>query len=83
MTVRTAGSLRMDGVTHYGCDPVYERICTEPKEPLCFFNMEGHPGATLLIWEHTLDSNGKRCSNPRAIVPRWDVPAHRQGAGRD
>ncbi len=35
--------LRMDGVTHYGCDPVYERICTEPKEPLCFFNMEGHP----------------------------------------
>lgn len=66
--------LRMDGVTHYGCDPVYERICTEPKEPLCFFNMEGHPGATLLIWEHTLDSNGKPCSNPRAIVPRWDVP---------
>ena len=66
--------LRMDGVTHYGCDPVYERICTEPKEPLCFFNMEGHAGATLLIWEHTLDSNGKRCSNPRAIVPRWDVP---------
>ncbi len=65
--------LRMDGVTHYGCDPVYERICTEPKEPLCFFNMEGHPGATLLIWEHTLDSNGKPCSNPRAIVPRWDV----------
>ena len=47
---------------------------TEPKEPLCFFNMEGHPGATLLIWEHTLDSNGKPCSNPRAIVPRWDVP---------
>ena len=66
--------LRMDGVTHYGCDPVYERICTEPKEPLCFFNMEGHAGATLLIWEHTLDSNGKPCSNPRAIVPRWDIP---------
>ena len=35
----------------------------------------GRPsGATLLIWEHTLDSNGKPCSNPRAIVPRWDVP---------
>ncbi|MFQ9128491.1 MAG: DUF4914 family protein [Butyricicoccaceae bacterium] len=28
----------------------------------------------MLIWEHTLDSNGKPCSNPRAIVPRWDVP---------
>ena len=66
--------LRMDGVLHYGSDPVYERICTEPDEPLCFFNMEGHAGSTLLIWEHTLDSNGERCPNPRAIVPRWKVP---------
>ena len=38
--------LRMDGVTHYGCDPVYERICTEPSEPLCFFNIQGMVGAT-------------------------------------
>ena len=73
--------LRMDGVTHYGCDPVYERICTEPKEPLCFFNMEGHPGATLLIWEHTLDSNGKPCSN-RAHRAALGCSEHRQGAGR-
>lgn len=66
--------LRMDGVTHYGCDPVYERICTEPSEPLCFFNIQGMVGATSLIWEHTLDSNGKPCPNPRAIVPRAMVP---------
>lgn len=66
--------LRMDGVTHYGCDPVYERICTEPDEPLCFFNMEAHRNATCLIWEHTLDSNGQPCPNPRAIVPRDKVP---------
>lgn len=66
--------LRMDGVTHYGCDPVYERICTEPTEPLCFFNMQAHPNATLLIWEHTLDSTGKPCPNPRATVPRAMVP---------
>ena len=66
--------LRMDGVTHYGCDPVYERICTQPSEPLCFFNIQGIVGATSLIWEHTLDSNGKPCPNPRAIVPRAMVP---------
>ncbi len=66
--------LRMDGVTHYGCDPVYERICTQPSEPLCFFNIQGSVGATSLIWEHTLDSNGKPCPNPRAIVPRAMVP---------
>jgi len=66
--------LRMDGVTHYGCDPVYERICTEPDEPLCFFNIQGVVGATSLIWEHTPDSNGKPCPNPRAIVPREKVP---------
>ena len=66
--------LRMDGVTHYGCDPVYERICTEPDEPLVFFNIQGVVGATSLIWEHTLDSDGKPCPNPRAIVPRSKVP---------
>lgn len=44
--------LRMDGVTHYGCDPVYERICTEPKEPLLLLNMEGLR-VQPLIWEHT------------------------------
>ena len=31
-------------------------------------------GATSLIWEHTLDSDGKPCPNPRAIVPRSKVP---------
>lgn len=66
--------LRMDGVTHYGCDPVYERICTQPDEPLCFFNIQGIDGATSLIWEHTLDSDGTPCPNPRAIVPRAKVP---------
>lgn len=62
--------LRMDGVTSYGCDPGYERICTQPDRPLCFFNIEGSVGATTLIWEHSLDSTGKPCPNPRAVVPR-------------
>ena len=62
--------LRMDGVNAYGNSPLYERICIHPSEPLVFFNMDGVPGATCLIWEHVIESNGKPCSNPRVILPR-------------
>ena len=62
--------LRMDGLNAYGNNPEYERICIHPKRPLEFFNMDGVPGATCLIWEHVLESNGKPCSNPRVIIPR-------------
>jgi len=62
--------LRMDGDNYYGNSPVYERISIHPPEPLEFFNMDGTPGATCLIWEHVLESTGKPCSNPRVIIPR-------------
>ena len=62
--------LRMDGDNYYGNSPMYERISIHPKEPLEFFNMDGTPGATCLIWEHVLDSTGKPCTNPRVIIPR-------------
>jgi len=62
--------LRMDGDNYYGNSPMYERISIHPKEPLEFFNMDGIPGATCLIWEHIIESNGKPCSNPRVIIPR-------------
>lgn len=62
--------LRVDGITEYGCDPMYERISIHSKEPLVFFNLQGIPNATCLVWEHTLDSDGKPCPNPRVIVPR-------------
>lgn len=62
--------LRADGITEYGCDPMYERITIHSKEPLVFFNIQGVPKATCLVWEHTLDSDGKPCPNPRVIVPR-------------
>ena len=65
--------LRMDNMTEYGTDRQYERICIHPSEPLVFFNMEGVPRATCLIWEHTPDSDGKPCSNPRAIIPRYMI----------
>lgn len=66
--------LRLDHVTSYGTSPQYEKIFTQPKEPLIFFNIQGVPKATCLVWEHTLDSNGKPCPNPRAILPRDLVP---------
>ena len=62
--------LRMDGMNAYGNNPLYERICIHPSEPLVFFNMDGIPGSTCLIWEHVIESNGKPCSNPRVILPR-------------
>ena len=62
--------LRMDGDNYYGNSPEYEKISIHPDEPLEFFNMDGTPGATCLIWEHVLESTGKPCSNPRVIIPR-------------
>ncbi len=62
--------LRMDGDNYYGNSPMYERISIHPPEPLEFFNMDGTPGATCLIWEHVIESTGKPCSNPRVIIPR-------------
>ena len=62
--------LRMDGDTAYGNNPEYERLSIHPRQPLEFFNMDGTPGATCLIWEHIPDSDGRPCSNPRVIIPR-------------
>lgn len=65
--------LRVDGITEYGSSPAYEKISIHPKEPLIFFNIQGTAGATCLPWEHTLDSNGKPCPNPRVVIPRYMV----------
>lgn len=62
--------LRVDGDRYYGNIPAYERASIHPSEPVEFFNIDGTPGSTCLIWEHTIESNGKPCSNPRVILPR-------------
>ena len=62
--------LRVDGDKYYGNIPKYERASIHPSEPIEFFNIDGKPGATCLIWEHKLESTGKPCSNPRVILPR-------------
>jgi hypothetical protein len=61
---------RTDGIREYGSHPALEKLCTHPAEPLLFLNITGHVGATALIWEHKVDSDGKPCPNPRVIFPR-------------
>ena len=62
--------VRIDHIKKYGTDPNLESVTTTPKEPLIFFNLEAHPDATCLIWEHVEDTPGKKCPNPRIIIPR-------------
>ena len=66
--------IRVDSITDYGHDPQLEKLTIKPQEPLLFINVESNPGSTALIWNHTMDSPGKPCPNPRVIVPRAIVP---------
>lgn len=66
--------VRVNHITQYGTDPNLEQLCVQPKEPLIFLSIDGVKGATALIWEHTQDSPGKPCPNPRVILPRRLVP---------
>ncbi len=72
--------LRVDHINHYGVDPHYEKLCVDPPEPLVFLNLYAAPRSTCLIWEHTEDAPGKRCPNPRVILPRRMVPGIIDGA---
>ena len=62
--------VRIDHIKKYGTDPHLEEVTTHPDEPLIFFNLEAHPDATCLIWEHTEDAPNVKCPNPRIIIPR-------------
>lgn len=66
--------LRLDSIKKYGSAPQFESIFIQPKEPLLFLNLQATANSTCLPWEHTMDSNGKPCPNPRAILPRHFVP---------
>ncbi|MBE0678017.1 MAG: DUF4914 family protein [Bacteroidales bacterium] len=66
--------IRVDGVTGYGDDPFLEKITINPGEPLLFLNIDTRPDGTALIWNHSEDSPGKRCPNPRVVLPRRIVP---------
>lgn len=66
--------IRVNHIEHYGVDPHLEKITIEPPGPLLFLNIDAQPGATSLIWEHTMDEPGKPCPNPRLVMPRKYVP---------
>jgi hypothetical protein len=66
--------VRINHITHYGVDPHLEGLTVRPPEPLLFLNVEAHPGATALIWEHVEDQPDRPCPNPRVIIPRRIVP---------
>jgi len=74
LDAENAWFIRVDSVKHYGDDPFLEKITIGPEKPLLFFNLETKPEATALIWEHIEDEPGKRCPNPRVILPRNCVP---------
>lgn len=67
--------IRVDSINDYGDDPFLEKLTIKPAKPLLFLNIDTHPGATALVWNHVEDSPGKRCPNPRVIVPRDIVPS--------
>lgn len=66
--------IRLDHIKEYGTEPRNEKIYVHPSEPLAFINIQSVPDSTCLVWEHTLDTNGKPCPNPRVILPRRMVP---------
>lgn len=66
--------IRVDSIKEYGDDPFLEKLTIKPKTPLLFLNVESKPGCTALVWDHIEDEPGKRCPNPRVIVPREIVP---------
>jgi len=74
MDAEDAWFVRINHIDRYGVDPHLEAMTMAPAEPLLFLNIEGHPGATSLIWEHTEDEPGVPCPNPRVVIPRNIVP---------
>lgn len=66
--------IRVDHIKKYNTEPHLEELTIHPPAPLVFLNIDGAPGSTCLIWEHTIDEDCKPCPNPRVIVPRSFYP---------
>lgn len=75
LDAENAWFIRVDGVKEYGDDPKLEKLTISPKTPLLFLNIKTNPNCTALIWDHIEDEPGKKCPNPRVIVPRNIVPS--------
>jgi hypothetical protein len=66
--------LRVNHLTEYGLEPNLEKLTAQPTEPLIFFSIDAVPRSRAMVWEHIEDAPGKRCPNPRVILPRQMVP---------
>ncbi|MDO9634135.1 MAG: DUF4914 family protein [Paludibacter sp.] len=74
LDAENAWFIRVDSILEYGDDPFLEKITISPPKPLLFLNLKSNPDSTVLIWDHIEDEPGKRCPNPRVILPRDIVP---------
>jgi hypothetical protein len=74
LDAENAWFIRVDSVNEYGDDPFLEKITINPPRPLLFLNLQSRPDSTVLIWNHTEDAPGKKCPNPRVVLPRDIVP---------
>ncbi|MFN3408190.1 MAG: DUF4914 family protein [Limisphaerales bacterium] len=72
--------VRVNHLEHYGTDVHLEKLCAEPPEPLLFLNIDAVPRSRAMVWEHIEDAPGKRCPNPRVIIPRKVFPGVVEGA---
>lgn len=66
--------VRVNHILQYGTEPHLEALTVHPPQPLLFLNIEAVPDSTALIFQHIEDAPGKRCPNPRVILPRQSVP---------
>jgi hypothetical protein len=76
----TAWFVRVNHIEHYGTDVHLEKLAAEPPVPLLFLSIDAVPNSRALIWEHVEDAPGKRCPNPRVIIPRKAFPDVVEGA---
>ena len=74
LDAENAWFIRVDSINDYGDDPFLEKLTIKPKDPLLFLNIKSNPDCTALVWDHTEDAPGKKCPNPRVVVPRAIVP---------
>lgn len=65
--------IRVDSINQYGDDPKLEKATLSPQGPILFLNIETNPGSTALLWDHIEDEPGKKCPNPRIVLPREQI----------
>jgi hypothetical protein len=70
LDAENAWFIRVDSINGYGDDPFLEKTTINPQKPLLFLNIKSVPGSTALVWDHIEDAPGKKCPNPRVVLPR-------------